>query len=183
MDLLLTITLASSLVSIIPSLPFFLWILPQPSLQTTPPLLRATKRGILFRQACTSGGRRGSELRRWWWRRAAGTDPLSKRYLFICFPSTFHCYLGGRKKRKKENHTHTHTHTEKWPRWPSLIKGIFQEQLTSLSTMLRQDTPTASPHPNKPQLPKGDLYLCLGRKSTLLPSKCHPKWASNGTHL
>lgn len=42
----------------------------------------------------------------------------------------------------------THTHTEKWPRWPSLIKEIFQEQLTSPSAMLRQDTQTATPHPN-----------------------------------
>ncbi len=70
-----------------------------------------------------------------------------------------------RNKEKGKPNTRSHTHTEKRPRWPSLIKGIFQERLTSLSTMLRQDIPTANPHPNKPQLPKGDLYLCHGGKA------------------
>lgn len=65
------------------------------------------------------------------------------------------------KRKKKHTHAHAHIHTENGPRWPSLIKEIFHERLTSLSTMLRQDNPL----PNKPQLPKGDLYLCLGGKA------------------
>lgn len=39
-----------------------------------------------------------------------GRDPFSKRYLFICFPSTFHCYLeGGRKRWKETRKTHWRT--------------------------------------------------------------------------
>lgn len=58
-------------------------------------------------------------------------------------------------------HMLTYTHTEKRPRWPSLMTEIFQEQLTSPSTMLRQ----GHPHPDELQLPKGDLYHCLEEKA------------------
>lgn len=152
---------------------FFFLISPQPSLPIACDEERYTLSSSLHKWreegVRIEGGREEEEERWWWWRRAAGKDPFSKRYLFICFPSTFHCYLGGRKKRgdseekekKKHTHAHAHIHTENGPRWPSLIKEIFHERLTSLSTMLRQDNPL----PNKPQLPKGDLYLCLGGKA------------------
>lgn len=54
------------------------------------------------------------------------------------------------------------THTEKWSRWPSLMKGIFQERLTSLSTMLRQDTPAVSPHPQQTAAAKGRFVSLPG---------------------
>lgn len=156
-----------------PSQFFFSLISPQPSLPIACDEERYTLSSSLHKwreEGVRTEGGREEEEERWWWWRAAGKDPFSKRYLFICFPSTFHWYLGGRKKRgdsekkeKKKQHTHAHSHihTENGPRWPSLIKEIFHERLTSLSTMLRQDNPL----PNKPQLPKGDLYLCLGGKA------------------
>lgn len=80
------------------------------------------------------------------------------------------------REEKKENyiHTHTHTHTEKRPRWPSLIKGIFQERLTSLSTMLRQDTFNSQPPPQQTAATKGRFVSLPERKSITIPSKCHP---------
>lgn len=150
------------------------------------------KKSILFHQACTSGWRRGSELRR---EVAAGCwdrstfKALSFHLFSFCISLLFRWKGKGERGGGRET-IHVLKHTEERPGWPSLIKGIFQGRLTSLSTMLRQDSPTANsppplppPNSNKLQLPEGDFYLCLGEKSSNSHPKCHHKWESSGTHL
>lgn len=112
-NLPLTITLSFSLVSIIPfsSLTIF-------SLIFTPvphTLLRAMEGVILFCQDCTSGERRGSELRRGGRVRGLlGQIHFQSTIFSFVFLQHFTAIQeeGKReeKKRKKGNHTHAHTH-------------------------------------------------------------------------
>lgn len=110
------------------------------------------KKSILFHQACTSGWRRGSELRR---EVAAGCwdrstfKALSFHLFSFCISLLFRWKGKGERGGERET-IHVLKHTEERPGWPSLIKGIFQGRLTSLSTMLRQDSPTANSPPPSP---------------------------------
>lgn len=123
-----------------------------------PALSNAGKRKVL------KGGRS------WWWCwwRTTGTDLFSKRYLVICFSFSLFFSLLFSRERKMEHPP---------PRWPLLIKEIFHQRLTSLSTMLGQDVSPFTSHPNKPQLPEGDLYLCRGgdAQRCTVPFMCHSK--------
>lgn len=171
-----------------PSQFFFSLISPQPSLPIACDEERYTLSSSLHKwreEGVRTEGGREEEEERWWWWRAAGKDPFSKRYLFICFPSTFHCYLGGRKKRgdsekkekKKTTYTCSLTHTY-WERAQMAI--THKGNLSRTTHQSIHHVKTRQPPPKQTTTAKGRFVSLPGRKSTALPSKCHPKWASNG---
>lgn len=110
-------TFSSSLVSIISST------------SLTHRCVRREEEYSFVKPAQVKGGG-GAELegRRWWcWWRAAGTDPFSKLYLFICFLIAIWEEEKKERRNKKKGKacSRSHSRTEKRPRWPSLIKGIW----------------------------------------------------------
>lgn len=123
------------------------------SIHLTHTLLRATRGGILFSQACTSEGRRGTELEGMV--EVVVVEGCQDRSIFKALSfHLFSFYLGGKKERRnKKAKACSHSHTKKRSRWPLLIKGNFHEQLTSLSTMLR--CLTRQPPPQQTTAAKG----------------------------
>lgn len=177
MDFLLAMTFSSCLVSIFsPSslTIFFLPLLPPP-----PTPLRATKRGVFFRQACTGGWRRGAKLERvvvvvesGCWDRS-----IFKALSFHLFSFFISLLFRGKKNRRRE----MKKKKKKMEVYTCSRIGMVQMANTHKGKLLRDNSPAyppcqntpsnpPTPHPNRPQLPGGDLYLCLAEQTQSHPN-------------
>lgn len=150
------------------------------------------KKSILFHQACTSGWRRGSELRR---EVAAGCwdrsifKALSFHLFSFCISLLFRWKGKGERGGGKGNHTRAQAY------WRTArmavthkgnLSGTTHQPVYHVKTRqpdCQLPPPLPPPNSNKLQLPEGDFYLCLREKSSNSHPKCHHKWESSGTHL